>query len=640
MQNKESVSPLQTHRKANLSWRERWKRREISKNTKMHSSQPPIIQTSITIKTGQLSEQLKKHIRNNKQLELLTAISTIPGGAGLSYSAYMHIMEANSIIPWWGLVFLFGVTILLLGVYTGYSIFRYPSINKLVNNIIESLYEDQENTALVLTKIKINETPKLLVKRQESWNSYFLPYCHFQTDDSEESIQTNVKQELSNILELPEHMFIIKAYKNNIFYRIKKNPSNGTVRLIQFRFYSMELKENINRSRFTKSHSSQFSWKSKAELNQDVGTVSNNGDVLAIIDQESLIQKTPYAFKEGLILKEPERSLRIIWTITNKCSYNCSICATNSSRNSECGLTHEEKQKILLNIASINKDIAKLDISGGDPLLDPDDQKLIRQCYQTLPFTKISVTTTATGLDHVPLSEVSNTVRNCDITYDIPYKKYEDSGDPETIKSRPYSYNKTNFDKLISIREAGVDLEVNIHVPIHQELVDREDIQLLLEDLEKMHPQSVKFIQLMPVGRLSPSDIKETYQPEAFLKLVNEMKDENDYKFSVSVNCALKTKANAIEKEARPCPMLEEKLGIDSNGNVFACMWAAYLKGYSAPTENPFYLGNLLTNSLYEILKNTYPKIKELKERYPKGCPVCCVAEETLKSGNQQESAK
>ena len=425
---------------------------------------------------------------------------------------------------------------------------------------------------------------------------------------------------------IPEHMFSIERKNKKSFYRIKKNVAEDAARLIQFRFYFVCINTDIGRNLFMKSHFQQFTWKSKLELGQDIGTVSNNGDVLAIVDQESLIQKAPYAFSDDLLsYQESDKTFRIIWTITNNCKYKCKMCATNSGPDKKSGLTFEQKQKVLMNLASINLNIESLDISGGDPLLDSEDQRIIRQCYHLLPFTKISVTTTAVGLDRISLSDLSSTVRSCDITYEIPYKKYENEKDIKNPnRLRPHNYNKSNFEKLLKIREAGLAVDLNIHVPIHTETTNREDIEALLADLEQIHPKSVKFIRLMPVGRLQLGDIKD-YKPETFMELVDTIMQENQYDFSISMNCALKTQANLYQgNKARSCPMLEEKLGIDSYGNVFACMWAAYLLEYRYKNvkENPFYLGCLQHEPLNEIIKRSYPQIKKLKDAARGECPV------------------
>ncbi len=585
-----------------------------------------LIQTKITIKTEELNKHLRRILVRNNQIDLVTGICGIITAISLIFQSLDRGEKVTVPSLLSAVTLAIGIAFALFSLCSCIRVFSSKT-ETLVNDIVEVTYENKDYTAIALMKAQIGGVSKILVRRQENWQSYFLPYCHFNENGSDKSIENSLKQELSHILDIPEHMFTITAYSKNPFHCIKRNISQDAARLIEFRFYFVEMATDVSRNRFMKSHFSQFSWKSKLELNQDIGTVNNNGDVLAIIDQESLIQKTPYAFSDNLLsYQESSRTFRIIWTITNKCKYSCNMCATNSGPDIKDSLTFEQKQKVLMNLASINLNIESLDISGGDPLLNVEDQKIIRQCYRLLPFTKISVTTTALGLDRIPLSELSNTVRNCDITYEIPYKKYEyekDIQNPERL--RPHDYNKSNFEILMRIREAGVAIDLNIHVPIHPETTNREDIEALLEDLEQIHPKSIKFIQLMPVGRLQADKIRD-YDPKAFMELVDEIVSEKKYDFSISVSCALKTIDNILPgKRSRSCPMLEEKLGIDSKGNVFACMWAAYLSEYENKDvkENPFYLGCLMNESLDEIIKKSYPEIKKLKEDSNGKCPVC-----------------
>lgn len=603
--------------------------KDSQENKTKRKKQDKLIQTSITIKTDNLNKYLNKYLVRNNLVDIVTGVCGIVTGGSLVYEVIGRTDKSIWQVDMLSFLrLIFGFALILFSLYACYRVV-FPKTKKLVNDIIKTLYESKDYTAIALMKAQIGGVPKILVQRQESWQSYFLPYCHFNENDSEDSIKNSLRQELAHILEMPEHIFIIEEYRGNPFYRIKKNMSQEATRLIQFRFYFVQLNTEMSRNRFMKSHLPQFSWKSKIELNQDIGTINNNGDVLAIIDQESLLPKTPYAFSDNLLrFKESDRTFRIIWTITNKCNYHCKMCATNSGTCIRSDLDLEQKRKVLMNLASINLNIESLDISGGDPLLEPENQKLIRQCYQLLPFTKISITTTALGLDCVPLSDLSSTVKTCDITYDIPCEKYENYNDNKSVSQlRSYEYNKSNLDKLLSIREAGMEIDLNIHVPIHSETTNRKDIETLLADLEKVHPKSIKFIRLMPVGRLKPEHIQKGYAPKDFMELVDDIIREKEYDFSISMSCALKTQANIFRNnKARSCPMLKEKLGIDSNGNVFACMWAAYLNGYTDVKENPFFLGNLLEKSLYDIMKEPHPKVMQLKEQTKGECPVCSEA--------------
>lgn len=316
-----------------------------------------------------------------------------------------------------------------------------------------------------------------------------------------------------------------------------------------------------------------------------------------------MINQTPVAFKEwkgagfGLNSK-----LRIIWNLTNQCIYDCPICATNSGKDKVCKIDHEKKKSILLSLSSINGFIEKLDVSGGDPLLDPKDRKLIRLINQSFPYSKVTVTTTSEGLERMSANELVETVRECDITYDIPYS--------ECIPTcREYAYNLNNIRKLEQLRNSGINIEFNIHIPIHPQTTKEEMIESILEDLYRIQPKSIKFIRLMPVGRMGKESIKN-YQPEKFLSIVKEIAKSKKYDFDMSLNCSLRVKCGKTK-----CNMKREKIGIDCDGNVFTCIWGAYIPNFlNNIKDNPFYLGNLLEETMYEIL--TSPKsIKYFKDK-------------------------
>lgn len=84
------------------------------------------------------------------------------------------------------------------------------------------------------------------------------------------------------------------------------------------------------------------------------------------------------------------------------------------------------------------------------------------------------------------------------------------------------------------------------------------------------------------------------------------MKEKGD-KFNITYNCSLGVKIKTIEndeKTIKTCGMLKRKLGIACNDRVFTCIWGAYLNDFMENNyeDNPFYIGDLNKNTMYEIL--------------------------------------
>ena len=592
-------------------------------------SRRKLIDTSITIRTQYLRREIKEFFGLNVKLSLLallssliTAITSIAGSTDTLQS------DVANDIPNWPLN-LMTVATVLLSVSALISTVKTSNPTKFVNKIIADQYDAEEYTAIFIIKMVFDNIPKILVFRSESWNSYFLPYCHYDPEKIEKSdYKQGLKVPLSEVLEINENDFeIFDNFKSNDYVAIKKNPSHEGKRKITYHFFYVKFLNPYAYQRFFSGGSSYFSWKSKYELVKDIDTRLNNGDVVEIIDELSLLNQSKLAFKENVqsSFDVPSR-YRIIWNITSECYFLCPICATNSGNDDshKCSISYEDKLKILINLSSINGYIDHLDISGGDPLKNPDDRNIIKKINRLFPYTDVSVTTTGKALESISIDELLQTVKTCDITYDIPYNICID----EFKKYREYQYNYTNFKQIERFSKSGVKIALNIHIPILPATIDKEIIATILEDLNHINPVQIKFIRLMPVGRMGVESYPSNYNPEQFLQFVQQIIDEKSYKFKLAYNCSLGVKVQdtlASRGTCRHCEMLKSKLGIDSCGHVYSCIWGAYIPEFLGkdPKENPFYLGDLKEDTLYDII--TSPKVIKLAKQLEQKADGCRV---------------
>lgn len=593
-----------------------------------------LIDTSITLRTKYLCRELKSFFNLNVILSIiallsaiLTAITTFTqlnsdnksNSSGSTNTIFLNLASEN-----WLLYLLSAITI-ILSIIAFVSVLKTSNPAKFINKIIEDQYDIEEFTAIFIIKMVFDNVPKILVFRSETWNSYFLPYCHY---DSENVGNTQFKYELkvplSEVLEINENDFdIFDDFSRKDYITIKRNPSHETTSKINYKFFYVKFNNPYVTQKFLSTRNKYFSWKSKYELANDLDTQKSNGDVLKIIDELSLLNQSKLAFKEpSLGMFDIKSRFRIIWNITNECYFECPICATNSGKNCSCSLSEEKKLKILLNLSSISGFIDELDFSGGDPLKNQIDRNIIKKANQLFPYTQISVTTTGAALEELSVDELVQTVKTCDITYDMPYNVCSD----ELKSYREYQYNYSNFKQLERFSNSGIKIALNIHIPILPVTTDREFIKTIFEDLSKINPVQIKFIRLMPVGRMN--NIPNDYSPEEFLKYAKEIIEEKQYKFKLSYNCSLGVKVNNFNQRnttCRNCEMLSSKLGIDAEGYVYSCIWGAYIPEFvNRPKENPFFLGDLKKDTLYDILtnSNTIKLAKDLKSKNT-GCRVC-----------------
>ncbi len=307
--------------------------------------------------------------------------------------------------------------------------------------------------------------------------------------------------------------------------------------------------------------------------------------------------------------------LKIIWNITNKCGYDCEICATRSDRDE---LILEGKKRVLNSILSIGiQDIMEIDFAGGDPLFSVDSVKIIHDTINILGKEKVSVTTTGKGIDAtIRMGEdLSQLLYNCEITIDS-------LSDVQNYLRNDFSYVVTNQDAIRHVHNSITNLTINI--PILTPGMDNNSIQKLVDQIAGIDVGniSVNLIRLMNVGLMSSRPNYSFYSPVNFVKKFIEYAKNTCIK-NIHIHCALRGKVTNSQ-----CNMLNHKIGIDCSGNVFACAWGGYLLGFDKHNidSNPFYLGNLLEKPLLEVLINKRAvQLKYMIQENPTNhCRVYC----------------
>lgn len=275
------------------------------------------------------------------------------------------------------------------------------------------------------------------------------------------------------------------------------------------------------------------------------------------------------------------KSIRIVWNLTNACPYHCNFCAAAANSHTAPAV---DKSAILESIYSVPIPIS-IDFSGGDPLYQTSDIKIIESASQTLGRDQIEISTTGLSLSKLSDDVVMTLASEYGLTYDLP-RSLSDANRP--------GYNQHNYEQALRLKELQIPFEITLPVrPL--------PFNLLLElatDLVVLHPQRIALLQMMPLGRSQVQDfrysITETNQLISFLRA-------GGYDGKITTSCAFRSECNG---------MSHRKFGLDEYGNLFGCIWAADL---NLPlSRNEFYLGNLLSEPLINILKHNLSKITHL----------------------------
>lgn len=598
--------------------------KKIKERKKKRPKKKELIETVITIRTKDLSKEVKKLCGQNFLLVVLSLLGGVLTAWATIAQFGNQILDyfkdfANAKIPVLAIIpCAIGIAVIVLSIISIIRQFKTYSAVKFVNNIVKNQYDTEKNTAIFLIKDIFDNVPKMLVSWDEGWNSLFLPHCYYDPKLKDDDAIKKMKSYLAELLEIELADFeIYDDFTRNTYVAIKNNPVDKSMSRNNYRFYYVQFENTYRTRRFLNENMKYFSWKSLYELGNDTDTRLNNGDVISIISEFGLLSQSKVAFKEKKTGSYDITSrYSIIWRISKEGYY------TPPDSGDVCGQDSEtfpvDKNEILLNLSTINGYIDKLDISGRDSLCSADDRAVIRKANQVLPFTDIKVSTTGKVLKNLPFEELIDTVKKCDITYDISY---------ENNKELDKEYDQ-DFRKLEKISNSGIKVELNIHIPVLPLDNEREITAMILEEIDRINPLEVKFFRPMPIGKMKGKEA-DSKRMQSFINSVNDIIGENGYKFKVSYDCSLATctiNTGSNGKIIQDCGMLRHKLGIDCDGKVYACIWGAYIQGFEGGNfeNNPFYLGDLTKETMYDILtKSSTLKLLRDMEQMKAGCRVC-----------------
>ena len=302
---------------------------------------------------------------------------------------------------------------------------------------------------------------------------------------------------------------------------------------------------------------------------------------------------------------------KIIWNITSQCPYDCAICATYDEKRQE--LDANGKLKVLNSICSAKHKIQSVDFAGGDPLYFGESTTIIQSAIEQLGSDKVAITTTGKGILASTEDAFLGVVKHCELTIDASHANLStvtngDENDTLPLSRQVIDYSKNNIENIHLISEHAEYLTINIPV-INDDLNDTE-IENLVEKVRwiKRHATGIKLdvsiLRLMPVGKMKNIVKKEEYlkyNPLLVIKKIKAKLEENE--IPCKLHCSLRVLEN-LDKTIplEHCSMLENKLGVDCAGNVFACAWGGYIPSNDPPTQNPFYLGNLTKVPLINII--------------------------------------
>lgn len=451
---------------------------------------------------------------------------------------------------------------------------------KINEKIFEQTDKETEYSALfiisrVTTDLNGVTRKSILVQRKDSWNCDFLPYVEIDKKTTLDAQTDTLKKQLASKININDSLIKINHIEDGGCYSIKLSVPDQTEKIFRYEFYNVFLESFIQPSIFKSEK-----WIEIEDFYSDAHIMRINGDVIDNLNR--LKSEICDSFYKPI---ENKNTIKIVWNITNQCPFNCDICATCSNTVAE--LTSSEKHQALLSILTIRDSIRELNFAGGDPLAKEIDRKIIRTAMSVFEKNRISTSTTGKSIHNLSDTDKLELLTNCVVTIDLSKPERNDI-------RKTTDYNQTNIRYINQNRKHISYLRIN--VPILNTDVSDKDVDKVVQKINQLKPNDVSLIKLMPVGKQLNNEYPANYDA---MKIVEKIREKID-NVNIHLHCALRCEEHSNQEQ---CNMLTNKLGIDCQGNVYACCWAGYLG--CTKDKNPFYIGNLLEKDLKDIIHDS-----------------------------------
>lgn len=515
-----------------------------------------------------------------------------------------------------------GYTLLIVafvGVFISlsYSVIKWVKYRKLTPEYIKKelskVEAEHDITAVLIIKRYFSGTPKVLVRQYPAWG-YLLPYIKLSTLDNENSATAAVSKFFRSLFRTSKGEIYLSGHRlENI---IKIHPRKNEIMKFTFGIFAVTGASYDDISQVLQDNEYRdYKWMSINEILNDATTMKYNSEVINALNEENLFLDLQESFspEHGTCSNLPKQ-LKVIWNITDVCEFDCSFCGTNRVKKGWNDPQMDFQHRIEIAEELLKTPGVKIDIAGGDPLIDKEAKKAIFHILKYMTRENITITSTGKAYRSLKQEEIQELLTSCsnfDLSYDFPSNWEANHRGPQ--------YNQGNFAQLkfFSKRDRGT-IGVTVLVTLSKENTSMPDtINSMITELSEsdIHLRNIKLLRLMPVGKQKYNTYPKEYNP---LQAISSFKQKFGDK--VKLHCAFRA---ALENDGA-CNMLTEKIGVDHEGNVFACAWAGYLE-IEQISENPFYLGNIIEDGGLEAIfkSEKFLKLKNIvTQGNNRGCRI------------------
>jgi len=290
-----------------------------------------------------------------------------------------------------------------------------------------------------------------------------------------------------------------------------------------------------------------------------------------------------------LDLKSP---ISVVWEITNNCNFLCPHCRAYQKYEKE---DEELENKIIDEL--IKSEVLLVNISGGEPLLNPRIFKIVKK----LSDNNIHVGISTNGWFYEKYrNEIKDSgVKFVQVSLDGPFEKHE-----------KFRGIKGSYDRAIRALELARDdgMFTQMNVTITSNNIDT--LKWNYDKAKELGINRVFYRRVVPTGKAEENKFVLPLREEYYKSIV-ELANLNSEKLVVSIDDPiLPVLMKNTNENHLGCGAGINNLGISSDGNVYPCIFLR--------TK----IGNLKEDSLLDIWNNS-EVLKNLRNRKISICGNC-----------------
>ena len=324
----------------------------------------------------------------------------------------------------------------------------------------------------------------------------------------------------------------------------------------------------------------------------------------------------------------------LIWNTTLVCPYDCAVCCVDavhvSRRADRIEMRSEAGQQVIARSPSggsiyeqagrfrqregLELDLPgklrlldhldgytpRLDFSGGDVLVLPENIRLIRKASKKFGNEAITITATSAGVNDAAIEQLPAIIGHFNFTFD---------GAGPRDENRPRGYASANLKAARHLAAAGVS--VRAELPLTRSNADPAKLDRIFETLHESGIKETLLMRLFPVGR-GANLRSQIPSRQEYLAAIRHLRELEAWYGAprVRLQCALRHLEGSSGGD-NPCNAVTTSFGIAPDGTLLRSAWAIDRRG--KPLDPSWVLGNVANTPLNQILDT--PRVREMQER-------------------------